>query len=112
VTVTTLTDEPARFVEHDAVRFLMNVLGREVLPVVLVDGVMRAHRICPDREQLAGWVGLDHHVAVPPDDAVGAAIPSQASAHAFAPVPAEHVRRAAQRAGLRAERPLAAARLR
>lgn len=54
-----LCDEPGRFVEHDAVRFLMNVLGPEVLPVILVDGLMRSHGTYPSRETLAGWAGVD-----------------------------------------------------
>ena len=58
VRLATLTRSAARFVEHDAVRFLMNVLGRDVLPVLLVDGVMRSHRTYPTREQLAGWTGV------------------------------------------------------
>ena len=54
-----LCDEPGRFVEHDAVRFLMNVLGPEVLPVILVDGLMRSHGTYPSRETLATWAGVE-----------------------------------------------------
>lgn len=55
----TLTEAPARFVEHDAIRLLMNVFGPRVLPVVLVDGVMRWHGTYPTREQLAAWSEVD-----------------------------------------------------
>lgn len=59
----TLSDQPGRFVEHDAVRFLMNVLGPAVLPVVLVDGLMRWHGSYPSREQLAEWGGVQEELA-------------------------------------------------
>ena len=55
----TLDEAPGRFVEHDAVRFLMNVLGADVLPVILVDGLMRSHGTYPSRETLAEWAGVD-----------------------------------------------------
>ena len=55
----TLAEEPGRFVAHDAVRFLMNVLGADVLPVILVDGLMRSHGTYPSREKLAEWLGVD-----------------------------------------------------
>jgi hypothetical protein len=55
----TLTEHPKSFVEHDAVRFLMNVLGADALPIVLVDGLIRSHGTYPDREQLAAWAGLE-----------------------------------------------------
>lgn len=70
----TLLDQPGRFVEHDAVRFLMTILGHDVLPVILVDGLIRSHGRYPDRDELAGWTGvspdedgvpaLDEHVYV------------------------------------------------
>lgn len=59
VTHATLSDEPGRFVEHDAVRFLMTILGPEVLPVILVDGLIRSHGRYPDRSELAAWTGVD-----------------------------------------------------
>lgn len=59
----TLSEQPGRFVEHDAVRFLMNVLGPSVLPVVLVDGFMRSHASYPTREQLAAWAGVEAELA-------------------------------------------------
>ncbi|MBX9244107.1 arsenic metallochaperone ArsD family protein [Actinotalea ferrariae] len=59
----TLSGQPGRFVEHDAVRFLMNVLGPAVLPVVLVDGRMRWHGSYPTREQLAEWGGVQEQLA-------------------------------------------------
>ena len=59
----TLSEQPGRFVEHDAVRFLMNVLGPAVLPVVLVDGFMRWHGSFPTRDQLAAWAGVDAELA-------------------------------------------------
>lgn len=62
VTHATLSDEPGRFVEHDAVRFLMTILGTDVLPVILVDGLIRSHGRYPDRRELAAWAGLDAEV--------------------------------------------------
>jgi arsenite-transporting ATPase len=62
VTHASLSDEPGRFVEHDAVRFLMTILGTDVLPVILVDGLIRSHGRYPDRRELAGWAGLDAEV--------------------------------------------------
>lgn len=59
VVLATLTGEPGRFVEHDAVRFLMNLMGTDVLPVILVDGVMRSHGTYPSRETLASWAGVE-----------------------------------------------------
>lgn len=59
VTHATLSDEPGRFVERDAVRFLMTILGTDVLPVILVDGLLRSHGRYPDRDELAAWTGVD-----------------------------------------------------
>lgn len=59
VTHATLSDEPGRFVEHDAVRFLMTILGTDVLPVILVDGLIRSHGRYPDRDELAAWAGVE-----------------------------------------------------
>ncbi len=59
----TLSDQPGRFVEHDAVRFLMNVFGPAVLPVVLVDGFMRSHGTYPTRDQLAAWADVEPALA-------------------------------------------------
>lgn len=62
VTHASLSEEPGRFVEHDAVRFLMTILGTDVLPVILVDGLIRSHGRYPDRRELAAWAGLDAEV--------------------------------------------------
>lgn len=75
VTRATLSDQPGRFVEHDAVRFLMTILGAEVLPVILVDGLIRSHGRYPDRDELASWTGVD-----PETDGIG-----------VLPVPVVHV---------------------
>lgn len=59
----TLSEQPGRFVEHDAVRFLMNVLGPAVLPLVMVDGFLRWHGSFPTRDQLAAWTGVESELA-------------------------------------------------
>lgn len=77
VTHATLSDEPGRFVERDAVRFLMTILGTDVLPVILVDGVMRSHGTYPPRETLAAWAGVELEEAAPPTPPVPSTATSQ-----------------------------------
>ena len=73
----TLSEHPGRFVEHDAVRFLMNLMGADVLPVILVDGVMRSHGTYPPRETLAAWAGVELEEAAPPTPPVPSTATSQ-----------------------------------
>ncbi|MCL3860407.1 arsenic metallochaperone ArsD family protein [Actinotalea sp. K2] len=62
----TLADAPHAFVEQDVVRFLLTVLGERVLPIVLVDGQIRAHGRYPEGWELALWAGLEPAAEVPP----------------------------------------------
>ncbi len=57
VTRFTLSQEPGRFAENAHVRALLETHGEDALPVVIVDGEVRASGRYPARDELAGWAG-------------------------------------------------------
>jgi hypothetical protein len=60
----TLSQEPGRFVANDAVRQALETDGIAALPMVVVDGDVKAKGHYPSRSQLADWAGVPR-VAVP-----------------------------------------------
>lgn len=54
----TLSQEPGKFVDNEAVRDAMQNTGVEALPAVLVDGTVKSIGAYPSREQLAAWAGV------------------------------------------------------
>lgn len=54
----TLSQEPAKFVANDPVRQALELDGTAALPMVLVDGTVRAKGHYPTRSQLAAWADV------------------------------------------------------
>ena len=61
-----LAQEPAAFAGNAAVSRALQEGGTECLPLVLVDGTVRAMGAYPTRERLAAWAGLGAEAAVSP----------------------------------------------
>ncbi len=61
----TLSQEPGKFVANGLVAGALAEFGDQALPVVLVDGQLRARGAYPSRAELARWAG------VAPGDAQG-----------------------------------------
>ena len=72
----TLSQEPARFIANDAVRQAIEVDGTAALPMVLVDGAVKAKGHYPSRNELATWADVPR--AAIPLSAVVAASTDQA----------------------------------
>ncbi len=66
----TVSQEPAKFVANDAVRQALEAEGTSALPMVLVNGTVRAKGTYPTRNELAGWAGIDR-TAIPLSQVVG-----------------------------------------
>lgn len=60
----TLSQEPAKFIANDAVRQALEADGITALPMVVVEGAVKAKGHYPSRSQLAAWAGVPM-VAVP-----------------------------------------------
>jgi hypothetical protein len=54
-----LASEPQSFAHNEAVKAFLQLSGSAGLPLILVDGVTAMTGRYPDRDQLAGWAGLD-----------------------------------------------------
>src|SRR5665648_904953 len=54
----TLSQEPVKFVTNDLVREALQTEGADVLPMVLVDGVVRSKGRYPNGDELAEWTGV------------------------------------------------------
>ncbi len=67
-----LSQEPGRFAENGAVRKLLEISGEAALPVVIVDGKVRALGHYPDGNALAAWVGIAESVGTISDTAAAA----------------------------------------
>ena len=59
VTRFNLSQQPQAFVESAPVLTAMQTRGTDVLPIILVDGVLVTQSIYPTREQLAKLAGID-----------------------------------------------------
>lgn len=68
----TLSQEPAKFIATAAVRQALEVDGTSALPMVVVDGVVRAKGHYPSRTELASWAAVPR-TAIPLSAAVAAA---------------------------------------
>jgi hypothetical protein len=53
-----LSQNPAAFVQHDAVKTALTEKGEAALPVILANGKVAATGQYPDRGTLAGWFKL------------------------------------------------------
>ena len=53
-----LSQQPAAFVEHAAVKKALEAQGDAALPVVMVDDQVKSTGTYPSREQLAEWAGV------------------------------------------------------
>ena len=73
----TLAQEPGKFVANDVVRRVLEVLGTDALPAIVVDGALKSTGAYPAREQLAAWAGVDRASAQPAtvQAMVGAPVP-------------------------------------
>lgn len=58
-----LSQQPGAFVESATVRDLLHSKGETVLPVVIVDGEVKASSNYPLRSELAEWLGLNQAAA-------------------------------------------------
>ena len=54
----TLSQEPAAFIANDAVRQALGTDGTAALPMVLVDGAVKAKGRYPSRTELAAWADV------------------------------------------------------
>ncbi len=54
-----LSQQPGAFVENTTVRDLLHSKGETVLPVVILDGEVKASSNYPDRSELSQWLGLE-----------------------------------------------------
>jgi len=68
----TLAQEPAKFIANDAVRRALETDGTAALPMVLVDGSVKAKGHYPSRTELAAWADVPR-TAIPLSAAVAAA---------------------------------------
>ena len=59
VTRFNLSQEPGAFVANPAVSQLLQQAGDSALPAVLVDGTVRSSGRFPNRDELAGWSGVE-----------------------------------------------------
>jgi len=75
-----LAREPQAFVDEPTVRRLLGQVGREALPVTLVDGELVLSGRYPDRAQLAKWTGLGADAASAPSPTIPIAAPAPACA--------------------------------
>lgn len=73
----TLAQEPAKFVANDAVRQALEADGTSALPMVLVDGTVKAKGAYPTRQDLAAWAGVER-TALPLSEVVAAQAPAEA----------------------------------
>lgn len=77
-----LGQEPGAFTSAGVVKRMLDTLGEELLPVVVVDGRVKSAGVYPSRDELAVWVGLEppslsvYTEAVKELVAIGAAIAS------------------------------------
>ncbi len=53
-----LGQEPGAFVEHEAVKKLLQDQGEAALPIVMANGAVRSTGRYPSRSELGGWLGL------------------------------------------------------
>ena len=67
----TLAQEPEKFVANDAVRLALKAEGTAALPMVLVDGTVKAKGAYPSRNDLAAWAGVER-TAIPLSQVVAA----------------------------------------
>ncbi|RLK48851.1 arsenical resistance operon trans-acting repressor ArsD [Alkalispirillum mobile] len=58
VTRYNLSQQPGAFVENATIKGILERRGEDALPVFLVDGEVMSQGSYPDREALAGWVGV------------------------------------------------------
>ncbi|MCB2412561.1 arsenite efflux transporter metallochaperone ArsD [Demequina sp. TTPB684] len=73
----TLAQEPTKFVANDAVRQALEADGTSALPMVLVDGTVKAKGAYPTRQDLATWTGFER-TALPLSEVVAAQAPAEA----------------------------------
>ena len=60
-----LSQNPAAFVENEAVKTALTDKGEAALPVILVNGKVAATGRYPDRAELAGWFNLQVTASAP-----------------------------------------------
>lgn len=53
-----LSQQAGAFVDNTTIRELLQAEGDTVLPVVMIDGVVRSSKSYPDRRELAEWLEL------------------------------------------------------
>ena len=53
-----LSQQPQAFVDNATIKGILERRGEDALPVFLLDGEVMSQGSYPDREALAGWVGL------------------------------------------------------
>ena len=73
----TLAQEPAKFIANDTVRRALETDGTSALPMVLVDGAVKAKGSYPTRHDLATWAGVER-TALPLSEVVAAQAPAEA----------------------------------
>lgn len=54
-----LSHQPMAFVENATVKALLEEIGENALPVIMLDGDVVAQGRYPARDELAGWLGLE-----------------------------------------------------
>lgn len=73
----TLAQEPAKFIANDTVRRALETDGTSALPMVLVDGAVKAKGAYPTRNDLATWAGVER-MAIPLSEVVTAPASTEA----------------------------------
>jgi hypothetical protein len=66
-----LTSDPGAFVANPKVTGLMQAFGEKALPVLVIDGEIRAHRRYPSRDELASLLADNHASAAAPEKSSG-----------------------------------------
>jgi len=72
----TLAQEPAKFIANASVRKALETDGTSALPMILVDGTVKAKGNYPSRHDLATWAGVER-TAIPLSHIVAAQASAQ-----------------------------------